>query len=88
MLCLGGCNSVYIDAARKADAMCVHNAGVRLLEQQKADLMYLSQSDYPQYKHAPGTTVANEFVSAVDGRLAPRDDLGAVVGLFVLSGLE
>ena len=36
-------------------------AGVKLLEAGRADIMYLSTTDYVQHKHAPGTPAANDF---------------------------
>ena len=33
----------------------VFAAGVKLLERERPDLMYLSTTDYVQHKHAPGT---------------------------------
>ena len=37
----------------------VFAAGVKLMERDRPDLMYLSTTDYVQHKHAPGTTIAN-----------------------------
>src|SRR5271156_2169242 len=36
-------------------------AGVKLLERERPDLMYLSTTDYIQHKAAPGTPAANDF---------------------------
>ena len=36
-------------------------AGVKLLEEFKPDIMYLSTTDYIQHKHAPGNETANKF---------------------------
>ena len=39
----------------------VLDAGLKLLQEQKADLFYLTLSDYIQHKYAPGTSEANRF---------------------------
>ena len=46
----------------------VFAAGVKLMERDRPEIMYLSTTDYIQHKHAPGTPVANEFY-ADDGQL-------------------
>jgi len=57
----------------------VFAAGVRLLETQRPDFLYLSTTDYVQHKHAPGDPEANRFYSMFDRYLAKLDALGAVV---------
>lgn len=54
-------------------------AGVRLLEEYRPDLMYLSLTDYIQHTHAPGTPVANDFYAMIDRYAARLDELGAVL---------
>jgi len=39
----------------------VFAAGVKLMERDRPQVMYLSTTDYIQHKHAPGTPVANDF---------------------------
>jgi phosphonoacetate hydrolase len=66
----------------------VMEAGVKLLETQRPDVMYLSLTDYIQHKHAPGDPVATAFYQRLDrlwGRLA---ELGAVVGLTADHGMN
>jgi phosphonoacetate hydrolase len=66
----------------------VLEAGVRLLETERPDVMYLSTTDYIQHKHAPGDPVSDAFYGALDrlwGRLA---ELGAVVGLTADHGMN
>jgi phosphonoacetate hydrolase len=66
----------------------VMEAGVKLLETQRPDVMYLSLTDYIQHKHGPGDPVADRFYRALDrywGRLA---DLGAIVGLTADHGMN
>ena len=59
----------------------VLEAGVKILQKEKPDLMYLSISDYIQHKYAPGSKEANEFYVAIDNYLGRLAALGAVVGL-------
>lgn len=54
-------------------------AGVKLMERERPDLMYLSTTDYIQHKAAPGTPVANAFYAMMDRHLARLDALGATV---------
>ncbi len=54
-------------------------AGVKLMERERPDLMYLSTTDYIQHKAAPGTPAANAFYAMIDRNLARLDELGATV---------
>ncbi|MDB5731082.1 MAG: phnA, partial [Variovorax sp.] len=57
----------------------VFAAGVRLMETQRPDLMYLSTTDYVQHKAAPGSAAANAFYAMMDSYLAQLDELGATI---------
>jgi phosphonoacetate hydrolase len=57
----------------------VFKAGVRLLERERPDIMYLSTTDYIQHKAAPGTGAANAFYAMMDGHLERLDALGATI---------
>ena len=63
-------------------------AGVRLMESQRPDILYLSTTDYIQHKHAPGTAEANRFYAMLDGYLARLDVLGATVALTADHGMN
>ena len=63
-------------------------AGVRLLERERPDLMYLSLTDYIQHKHAPGDPVANEFYRRIDAMFGELAALGAVVALTADHGMN
>lgn len=54
-------------------------AGVKIMERDRPDIMYLSTTDYIQHKHAPGTPVANDFYEMMDGYLAQLDAMGCVI---------
>lgn len=62
-------------------SLFVLDAGVKLLREGRADLFYLTLSDFVQHKHAPGSPAANEFMAAVDARLKELVDLGAIVAV-------
>jgi len=63
-------------------------AGVKLLERDRPDLMYLSTTDYVQHKAAPGTPAANDFYAMIDRNLARLDELGATVVLTADHGMN
>jgi phosphonoacetate hydrolase len=63
-------------------------AGVKLMERERPDLMYLSTTDYVQHKAAPGTPLANDFVAMMDGHLARLDALGATIVLTADHGMN
>src|SRR5262244_1613157 len=53
----------------------VFAAGVKIMERDRPQIMYLSTTDYIQHKHAPGTPVANDFYAMMDGYMAKLDAL-------------
>jgi phosphonoacetate hydrolase len=63
-------------------------AGVKLMERERPDLMYLSTTDYIQHKAAPGTPAANEFYAMIDRNLARLDELGATIVLTADHGMN
>jgi len=63
-------------------------AGVKLMERERPDLMYLSTTDYIQHKAAPGTAVANDFYAMIDRNIARLDELGATVVLTADHGMN
>jgi len=66
----------------------IFDAGVKLMERDRPDLMYLSTTDYIQHKHAPGTPVANAFYTMMDGYLSRLDALGATLALTADHGMN
>jgi len=62
-------------------SLFVLEAGVKILERKKPDLMYLTLSDYIQHKYAPGSKEADQFYVGIDRYLGRLDALGAIVGL-------
>jgi len=63
-------------------------AGVKLMETQRPDLMYLSTTDYVQHKCAPGSEGANAFYAMMDRYFARLDALGAVLALTADHGMN
>ncbi|MFI4888942.1 MAG: phosphonoacetate hydrolase [Steroidobacterales bacterium] len=63
-------------------------AGVKLMERERPDLMYLSTTDYIQHKAAPGTKLANDFYAMMDRNLARLDELGATIVLTADHGMN
>ncbi|MCH2103052.1 MAG: phosphonoacetate hydrolase [Planctomycetes bacterium] len=63
-------------------------AGAALVEADKADLLYLSTTDYIQHKHAPDEPEAIEFHRAMDREIGRLLDAGCVVGLTADHGMN
>jgi phosphonoacetate hydrolase len=69
-------------------SLFVLEAGIKLLERDQPQLLFLSLTDYIQHKHAPGDPVANSFYQRLDeafGRLAA---LGATIALTADHGMN
>ena len=69
-------------------SLLVLEAGVRLLEQERPAIMFLSLSDWIQHKYAPGEAEANRFYQALDEYFGRLDALDAVVGLTADHGMN
>jgi phosphonoacetate hydrolase len=69
-------------------SLFVLDAGIKLLEQHRADLLYLSLSDLVQHAHGPGEREADAFHAAVDAKVGRLAELGAVVGLIADHGMN
>jgi phosphonoacetate hydrolase len=66
----------------------VFAAGVKLMERDRPDLMYLSTTDYVQHKAAPGTPAANAFYAMMDRYLARLDALGCTLAITADHGMN
>ena len=66
----------------------VFAAGVKLMERDRPQIMYLSTTDYIQHKHAPGTPVANDFYAMMDGYMARLDAMGCTIVLTADHGMN
>src|ERR1700692_1189197 len=62
-------------------SLFVLDAGIKLLEQDRAELLYLSLSDLVQHAHGPGDVEADAFHRAVEAKGGRRVALGGGGGL-------
>ena len=68
-------------------SLFVLDAGIKLMEEYKPDLLYLSLTDYIQHTHAPGSEEANRFYIEMDQRFGRLQELGALVALTADHGM-
>jgi phosphonoacetate hydrolase len=66
----------------------VLEAGIKLLEKNRPDLLYLSLTDYVQHKYAPEESEAKRFYRQIDERFGRLADLGAIVALTADHGMN
>jgi phosphonoacetate hydrolase len=66
----------------------VFAAGVKLMERDRPEIMYLSTTDYIQHKHAPGTPVANDFYAMMNDYMAKLDAMGCTIVLTADHGMN
>jgi phosphonoacetate hydrolase len=69
-------------------SLFVLEAGIKLLEIDKPQLLFLSLTDYIQHKYAPGDDVANTFYKRLDDAFGRLAALGAVVALTADHGMN
>ena len=66
----------------------VFAAGVKLLAEERPDLMYLTTTDYIQHKFAPGEPEADAFYAMADRYLAQLDAMGAAIVVTADHGMK
>jgi phosphonoacetate hydrolase len=69
-------------------SLFVLEAGIKLLEQRRPDLLYLSLTDWVQHKYAPHEAEARRFYRELDRRFARLAELGALVALTADHGMN
>ena len=69
-------------------SLFVLDAGIKLLEQRRPEILYLSLTDFIQHSHAPGHETANQFYKDMDERFGRLAELGAVVALTADHGMN
>lgn len=69
-------------------SLFVLDTGVRLLEEGRAQLLYLSLSDYVQHRYAPEEREAREFYRAIDARLSRLLELGSLIAATADHGMH
>lgn len=69
-------------------SLFVLEAGIKLLERDRPELLFLSLTDFIQHKHAPGDPVSNTFYQGLDHAFGRLADLGATVALTADHGMN
>ncbi len=69
-------------------SLFVLDAGIKLLEMERRDLMYLSLTDFVQHKFAPDEPEARRFYQELDRRFGRLEALGAIVALTADHGMN
>ena len=69
-------------------SLFVLDAGLRLLEERRPDILYLSLTDYIQHAYAPGHPEADRFYAELDARFGKFEALGATVALTADHGMN
>jgi phosphonoacetate hydrolase len=69
-------------------SLFVLEAGIRLLEKRRPDLLYLSLTDWVQHKYAPEEAEARRFYQELDERFGRLAELGAIVALTADHGMN
>ena len=64
------------------------DAGIKLLESRRPDILYLSLTDFIQHAYAPGQAQADRFYSDLDARFGRLEELGAAVVLTADHGMN
>ena len=69
-------------------SLFVLEAGIKLLERHRPDLLYLSLTDWVQHKYAPEEAEARRFYRELDARFGRLAELGAIVALTADHGMN
>ena len=69
-------------------SLFVLDAGLKLLEERRPDMLYLSLTDYIQHAYAPGHPEADRFYAEMDARFGRLEELGATVALTADHGMN
>jgi phosphonoacetate hydrolase len=69
-------------------SLFVLEAGIKLLERDRPDLLYLSLTDWVQHKYAPHESEALRFYRELDARFGRLAELGALVALTADHGMN
>ena len=69
-------------------SLFVLDAGLRLLEERRPDILYLSLTDYIQHAYEPGHPEADRFYAEMDARFGRLEALGATVALTADHGMN
>ncbi len=86
--CLAYAGKPLPDAYSAELSLFALEAGIRVLEREKPDLLFISLSDYVQHKYAPGSREANEFYVGIDRALGRMAALGATLAITADHGMN
>lgn len=69
-------------------SLFVLDAGIKLLETRRPDILYLSLTDFIQHAFAPGHREADQFYKDMDARFGRLEELGATIALTADHGMN
>ncbi|MDH3467634.1 MAG: phosphonoacetate hydrolase, partial [Gammaproteobacteria bacterium] len=69
-------------------SLFVLDAGIKLLEDRRPDILYLSLTDFIQHAYAPGHPEADRFYKDLDARFGRLEELGATLALTADHGMN
>lgn len=69
-------------------SLFVLDAGIKLLEERRPDILYLSLTDFIQHAYAPGHPEADRFYKDLDARFGRLEELGATLALTADHGMN
>ena len=69
-------------------SLFVLDAGIKLLEERRPDILYLSLTDFIQHAYAPGHPEADRFYRDLDARFGRLEEMGATVALTADHGMN
>ena len=69
-------------------SLFVMEAGIKILEREQPEIMYLSLTDFIQHTHAPGSEEANNFYARLDDAFGRLEKLGALVAITADHGMN
>jgi len=69
-------------------SLFVLDAGIKLLEERRPDILYLSLTDFIQHAYAPGHPEADRFYKDLDDRFGRLEALGATLALTADHGMN
>jgi len=68
-------------------SLFVLDAGIKLLQERRPEILYLSLTDFIQHAHAPGAAEADAFYAEMDHRFGRLAELGATLALTADHGM-
>jgi phosphonoacetate hydrolase len=69
-------------------SLFVLDAGIKLLDERRPDILYLSLTDFIQHAFKPGHPEADQFYKDLDSRVGRLEELGATVALTADHGMN